>query len=261
MAPAALPTSAVSLRDAVALAGRFPLLSGVDFEVAVGETVLVEGPNGAGKTSLLRVCAGLVPLASGRLSLFGLDPYRHRTAVRRRVGLLSHGSHLYDDLTVRENVRFAVRAAGGDVLRIDPALERWGLVGRLAKTATGRLSAGQRRRVALAVLTARWPELWLLDEPHAGLDTAARALLDHVVLDAAAGGVTVLIASHESGPVADLASRAVTVTGGRVTGERSLSRACAGRTQSVCVEGSEADVPGADVPDAAPLEGRVAHVA
>ena len=72
MAPVALPSSAVSLRDAVALSGRFPLLAGVDLEVAVGETVLVEGPNGAGKTSLLRVCAGLVPLASGHLSVLGL---------------------------------------------------------------------------------------------------------------------------------------------------------------------------------------------
>jgi len=150
MAPAALPSSAVSLRGAVALSGRFPLLAGVDLEVAVGETVLVEGPNGAGKTSLLRVCAGLVPLASGRLSVLGLDPARNRTTVRRRVGLLSHDSHLYDDLTVIENVRFAVRAAGGDTSRIDPACERWGLVGRLAKTPAGKLSAGQRRRVALA---------------------------------------------------------------------------------------------------------------
>jgi heme ABC exporter ATP-binding subunit CcmA len=224
--------------------------------VAVGETVLVEGPNGAGKTSLLRVCAGLVPLASGRLSVLGLDPSRNRTAVRRRVGLLSHSSHLYDDLTVGENVRFAVRAAGGDVSRIEPACERWGLVGRLAKTSAGRLSAGQRRRVALAVLTARWPELWLLDEPHAGLDTAARALLDLAVVEAAASGVTVIIASHESGPVEDLASRAVTVTGGRVTAERSLTPAVGGSVPSVTP-----DVPGDGMPGTAPLEGRVAHVA
>ena len=246
MAPVALPPSAVSLRDAVALSGRFPLLAGVDLEVAVGETVLVEGPNGAGKTSLLRVCAGLVPLASGYLAVLGLDPARNRVGVRRRVGLLSHASHLYDDLTVRENVRFAVRAAGGDVARIDPALERWGLVGRLAKTSAGKLSAGQRRRVALAVLTARWPELWLLDEPHAGLDASARLLLDQAVRDAAASGVTVLIASHEAGPVEDLAGRAVTVTGGRVTGTRDLVPVAS---------------PVADLGDVAPTDGPVAHVA
>ena len=116
----------------------------------MGETVLVEGPNGAGKTSLLRVCAGLIPLSSGRLSVLGLDPVRRRTAVRRRVGLLSHASHLYDDLTVEENVRFAVRASGGEVVRIAPACARWGLTGRLARTSASKLSAGQRRRVALA---------------------------------------------------------------------------------------------------------------
>jgi heme ABC exporter ATP-binding subunit CcmA len=222
MATATPPPPAVSLREAVALSGRFPLLAGVDLEVGVGETVLVEGPNGAGKTSLLRVCAGLVPLASGSLTILGLDPGRHRVTVRRRVGLLSHASHLYDDLTVQENVRFAVRAAAGDPGRIAPACARWGLTGRLARTQAAKLSAGQRRRVALAVLTARWPEVWLLDEPHAGLDAGARALLDEVVAEAAASRVTILVASHEHGTVEGLADRAVTVTCGRVTGERTL---------------------------------------
>jgi heme ABC exporter ATP-binding subunit CcmA len=222
----------------------------------VGETVLVEGPNGAGKTSLLRVCAGLVPLASGRITVLGLDPTRSRTAVRRRVGLLGHASHLYDDLTVAENVRFAVRAAGGDTARIGPACERWGLTGRLVRTAAGKLSAGQRRRVALAVLTARWPELWLLDEPHAGLDAAARGLLDEAVAEASAAGVTILIASHESGTVESLAHRAVTVSGGRITGGRPL-----GVTDRAPVNHRPTGDRAADPTDIASPTGRVAHVA
>jgi len=219
---AAVPASgpAVSLQDAVALAGRYPLLSGCDLEVALGETVLLEGANGAGKTSLLRVCAGLVPLAGGRLRVLGLDPLRHRARLRRRVGLLAHANHLYDELTVTENLRFSVRAAGGDVRRVDPAAERWGLVGRLGRTTAGRLSAGQRRRVALAALCARWPELWLLDEPHAGLDAAARRLVDELLGDLAAAGATVVLASHEPGAFAARAQRAVTLQGGRVVGER-----------------------------------------
>ncbi len=220
MAPAAPPSPALSLHDAVALSGRFPLLAGVDLEVARGETVLVEGPNGAGKTSLLRVCGGLVPLASGRLSVLGLDPLRQRTQVRRQVGLLSHASHLYDDLTVRENVRFAVRAAGADPGRIDGACDRLGLTGRLLKTGAAKLSAGQRRRVALAVLVARWPELWLLDEPHAGLDATTRATLNDLMAEASASGTTVVLASHESELVESLADRVVTIIGGRVTGDR-----------------------------------------
>jgi heme ABC exporter ATP-binding subunit CcmA len=240
--------------------------------VAGGETVLVEGPNGAGKTSLLRVCAGLVPLASGTIAVLGLDPDRHRTAVRRRVGLLSHASHLYDDLTVRENIRFAVRAAAGDPGRIGPACERWELTGRLARTPAAKLSAGQRRRVALAVLTARWPEVWLLDEPHAGLDVAARELLDEAIAEASAARVTILIASHESGTVEGLAHRAVTVTGGRVTTERVLRPVTP--TGTGTGHGDEATGEDGTVEDAASgtdgaggargsdaTSGRVAHVA
>jgi heme ABC exporter ATP-binding subunit CcmA len=222
MAPAAPPSPALFLHDAVALSGRFPLLAGVDLEVVTGESLLVEGPNGAGKTSLLRVCSGLVPLASGRVAVFGLDPVRQRNRVRRRVGMLSHASNLYDDLTVRENVRFAVRAAGADTGRIDGACDRLGLSGRLLKTTASKLSAGQRRRVALAVLVARWPELWLLDEPHAGLDGSARETLNELIGEAAARGVTVVIASHETEFVESLATRAITMTGGRVTAERMI---------------------------------------
>ncbi|MGO8873890.1 MAG: heme ABC exporter ATP-binding protein CcmA [Acidimicrobiales bacterium] len=238
------------LQDAVALSGRFPLLAGVDLSVGAGETVLVEGPNGAGKTSLLRVCAGLVPLTSGQVSVLGLDPVRHRLQVRRRTGLLSHASHLYDDLTVRENVRFAVRAAGADAGRVDGACERWGLTGRLLKTGAAKLSAGQRRRVALAVLTARWPELWLLDEPHAGLDAGARRILDGLIAEGQASGVTVLIASHETDFVEALASRAVTVAGGQVTASRVI------RPPQVDTRPVRA-VPGTNGRDA----GEVAHVA
>jgi len=250
MAPPAPPSPAVFLHDAVALSGRFPLLAGVDLEVAAGETVLVEGPNGAGKTSLLRVCAGLVPLASGRVAVLGLDPVRQRLQVRRRMGLLSHASHLYDDLTVRENVRFAVRASGADPTRIDGACERWGLTGRVLKTGASKLSAGQRRRVALAVLTARWPELWLLDEPHAGLDASARRTLDGLVAEAQGSGVTVLIASHETGFVEALASRAVTVTGGRVTASRPIVSPGAAAGPPVALPGTDGQA-----------VGQVAHVA
>ncbi len=224
MAPAAPLPPALFLHDAVALSGRFPLLAGVDLEVANGETVLVEGPNGAGKTSLLRVCAGLVPLASGRVRVLGLDPVRQRIQVRRRVGMLSHASHLYDDLTVRENVRFAVRAAGAGTDRIGDACDRLGLRGRLLKTSAVKLSAGQRRRVALAVLAARWPELWLLDEPHAGLDASARDTLDELIREAASGGATVVVASHEAHQVEPLATRAVMVAGGRVISQRAIVR-------------------------------------
>jgi heme ABC exporter ATP-binding subunit CcmA len=259
MAPAAPPSSALTLHDAVALSGRFPLLAGLDLEVATGETVLIEGPNGAGKTSLLRVCAGLVPVASGRVTVFGLDPVHRRNQVRRRLGLLSHASHLYDDLSVRENVTFAVRAAGGDPARVVGACGRLGLSGRLLRTTASKLSAGQRRRVALAVLVARWPDLWLLDEPHAGLDASARRTLDQLVSEAAAAGTTVVIASHESGSVRPLATRVVTMAGGQVTGERSASVATEGAPPGP--EGDPVLPHPVGAPGAVPVSGSMSDVA
>src|SRR5690606_21703370 len=161
---------AVHLRDAVALIGRFPALAGVDLDVAKGEIVVLRGPNGAGKTSLLRACAGLLPVVGGTAVVLGHDLRRDRFGVRAHVGLLGHRTGLYDDLTVADNVRFWTRASRGDAANAAAAMERLGLAGRLAEVAVSRLSAGQRRRVAFATLLARRPELWLLDEPHAGLD-------------------------------------------------------------------------------------------
>ena len=211
---------AVTLRAAVALTGRFPALAGVDLDVDSGEVVVLEGPNGAGKTSVLRACAGLLPLTGGEITVLGHDLRRGCGAVRRSVGLLGHAPALYDDLNVVENVRFAVRAAGGETSQVDGALERLGLTGRLRRTAAGKLSAGQRRRVALAAVVARAPRLWLLDEPHAALDADARHLLEGLVAEAAADGATVLMASHEPGETVRLSDRVVTMAGGRVAAVR-----------------------------------------
>jgi heme ABC exporter ATP-binding subunit CcmA len=204
---------AILFRSAVALLGSFPALAGVDLDVTGGEVVLLQGANGAGKTSLLRACAGLLPVASGTAEVLGVDLRRDRRAVRRRVGLLGHTGFLYDDLTVEDNVRFAVKAAGRDVAAVEPALVRLGLDGRLRRVAAGRLSTGQRRRTALAVVLARDAELWLLDEPHAGLDANGRQVIDEVIAEAAARGCAVLLASHE--PL-DFASRTLTMAGGQV---------------------------------------------
>ena len=214
----------VQFRAAVALAGRFPALAGVDLSVETGEVVLVLGANGAGKTSLLRACAGLLPVTSGEALVFGIDLTTDHTAVRRHVGLLGHAAPLYDELSAAENVRFAVRALGLPVATGDAALDRLGLVGRLRTTPTGRLSAGQRRRVALAALVARRPALWLLDEPHAGLDAPARALLGDLIGEAVADGAAVLLSSHEPELAVPLSDRVVTMSGGRVTSTASGGR-------------------------------------
>jgi heme ABC exporter ATP-binding subunit CcmA len=195
--------------------GRFPALAGADLDVETGEIVLVSGPNGAGKTTLLRLCAGLLPLRSGEAEVLGIDLNADRRAVRRALALVGHETFCYDDLTVAENVRFAARANGRSTEDGEAAMVRVGLE-RSAKVAHGRLSQGQRRRLSLAIALARGPRLLLLDEPHAGLDEDGRAVLEDVVREAPARGVTVLLASHELDLARQLATREVRVVAGLV---------------------------------------------
>jgi ABC-2 type transport system ATP-binding protein len=233
----------VLFRAAVALAGRFPALAGVDLSLDQGEVVVVVGPNGAGKTSLLRACAGLLPVTSGQASVLGVDLTADHTAVRRFVGLLGHAAPLYDELTAAENVRFAVRALGLPAKKADRALDRLGLTGRVRSTPAGRLSAGQRRRVALAALLAREPALWLLDEPHAGLDAGSRALLGELIGEAVSSGASVLLSSHEPQLSVPLADRVVSMVGGRVIEEQPGGR----RVTLTAVPAAEPQEPAGDV--------------
>ena len=212
--------SIVALEGVVALLGRFPALAGVDLEVGEGEIVLVQGPNGAGKSTLLRVCAGLLRLESGSARVLGHDLRVERAAVRRSVGLLGHDTALYDDLTVVENLRFWAQASRVDEAAVPGALDRLGVSERLHDVAVRHLSAGQRRRTALAAVVVRRPRLWLLDEPHAGLDQHGRDLIDGLIVDAAGAGATVMLASHELDRTVDLATRHLTVAGGTITADR-----------------------------------------
>jgi len=192
-------------------------LAGVDLDVAAGEVVLLSGANGAGKTTLLRLLAGLVPLHSGSAEVLGHDLARDRRSHRRDLALVGHETFCYDDLTVRENVRFACRAAGGESTAADEAFERLGLVA-LGDVTHARLSGGQRRRVSLAIALARDPKLLLLDEPHAGLDAESRSVLDEVLGATAADGRSVVLASHELDRVRALAAREVVLTAGQAEG-------------------------------------------
>jgi heme ABC exporter ATP-binding subunit CcmA len=203
----------------VALLGRFPALAGLDLDVEAGETVLLQGPNGAGKTTLLRLCAGLVAPESGTATVLGHDLTRDRRAVRREVGIIGHATGLYDDLTVDENVRFWAHAVGATDADANAAVERLEIEPRLRDVAVGRLSAGQRRRTSIAAMITRRPKLWLLDEPHAGLDQGGRDVVDQLVRDAVTAGATVLIASHELERARSIAPRVVTIAGGVVVAD------------------------------------------
>jgi heme ABC exporter ATP-binding subunit CcmA len=204
----------VRLRSAVCLLDRFPALAGVDLDVHEGEVVLVSGGNGAGKSTLLRLLAGLVPLHTGTAEVLGVDLNVDRRSHRGALALVGHESGCYDDLTVRENLVFASRTGGTSTAMTDQALHALGLV-PLVDVLHRRLSAGQRRRLAIAIAIARAPRLLLLDEPHAGLDAEGRAILDDVLGELTGGACTVLLASHELERARSLATREVVLESGR----------------------------------------------
>lgn len=209
-------TSVIDFADVVVLLGRFPALAGASATVDEGEVVLLRGPNGVGKTTFLRTCAGLNSISSGRATVLGHDLDLDRVGVRRHVGLLGHRTHLYDELTVADNLKFWASTLGISASEAFASAERVGLSGRLLDVEVQRLSAGQRRRTALAVVVARRPRLWLLDEPHAGLDHEGRDSLDELLRDAAAAGATVVFASHELDRAEAVADRVLEFTGGRI---------------------------------------------
>lgn len=208
--------TAILLTDAVVALGGFPALAGVNLAVHHGELVALRGANGTGKSTLLRLCAGLAPLARGSARVLDVDLAVDRAAVRRHVGLLGHKNGLYADLTARENVQFVARLIGADDREVDAALRRLGIDDRVAATRARSLSAGQRRRTALASLVVRRARVWLLDEPHAGLDAAAREELDGILADATRAGATVMYTTHELDRSGRGVPRTVTLAAGVV---------------------------------------------
>ena len=204
----------IDLSGVVAVLGQFPALAGADLTVQRGEIVLLQGPNGAGKTSLLRVCAGLLPIERGTGHVLGIDLATNREAIRSRVGLLGHANGLYLDLTVMQNLQFWASTVAATSSEVSTAMATMRIDGRLAGVKASQLSAGQRRRCALASLIVRRAEIWLLDEPHAGLDAAGRDELDALLRSAVSSGATVVLASHERDRALGLATRTVTIDGG-----------------------------------------------
>lgn len=213
------PNPAIAMRDAVVVLGDYPVLSGATMRVAPGDIVLLEGPNGAGKSSILRLCAGLLSLRSGALEVLGVDVGAQPDAILGDIGYLGHDNGLYGELTCAENVNFYARVTGGG-LSAKEALDVMGLSSRVANTRADRLSAGQRRRTAFAVLLLSGAKLWLLDEPHAGLDATSRDIIDNAIHQSQQ---TVVFASHERDRAHNLATRVLFVRGGFIDGENKPS--------------------------------------
>ncbi len=215
-------TPLVLVDGAVALGGR-PVLRGIDLRVEPGEFAALLGPNGSGKSTLVRALIGLRPLSRGRLELFG-TPVDRFTAWWR-VGYVPQRSGAGSGVpaSVREVVasgrltrrRLLRPASRADRRAVDDAIALVGLTDR-ARDGVTHLSGGQQQRVLIARALAGEPDLFVLDEPTAGVDQAQQQVLADTLAALKARGTTVVLVAHELGPMASLVDRAVVLRGGRI---------------------------------------------
>ena len=172
------------------------VLKGLSLTLGAGQLLHVSGPNGSGKTTLLRVVSGLLGPEQGRVSWFGQAISSVRTEYQAQLAYASHEPALKGDLTALENLKFAVglkrRVSAGE---LSASLERTG-VAACADLPARVLSAGQRRRVAMARVLAMRASLWLLDEPFTNLDSAGSDLVSDLLLTHVNGGGSALVVAH-----------------------------------------------------------------
>lgn len=197
--------------------GSHPALRGIDLRLERGQLLTLFGPNGAGKTTLLKVLATAMKPTAGGGKVLGFDLLREREEIRRRIGVLAHGTHLYEDLTALENLHFftALREIDGGRERIFKVIEAVELNGA-ARQRVRTFSSGMKRRLALAKLMLADPELLLLDEPLAGLDQQAIKILERYIVSLKERGCSTLMSTHSLTRGYDLADRIAIVASGRI---------------------------------------------
>jgi len=198
----------IEVKKLVKRFGLKTVLRNLDFQVQSGEFVALLGPNGAGKTTFLRILASLSRPTMGEVRVAGYRLPDQASAVRRRLGVVSHLPLLYGDLCAEENLAFYGRMYGVPELnqRISEVLDLVGLSARrrdLVRT----FSRGMQQRLAIGRAVLHDPEVMLFDEPHTGLDQDACAMLDRVLKEVAVRGRTVVMTSHDLARASDLASR------------------------------------------------------
>lgn len=214
-----MPPAEPPLVEARGLARRYGAvraLRGLDLTLARGEVLLVLGPNGAGKSTLLRSLAGLLRPEAGTVSILGRPLTRDDPDARRPIGLLSHQSLLYDELTLTENLVLAGKLYGvpNTEARARAALEEQGLLDR-AEARPRQLSRGMLQRAAIARALLHDPALLLLDEPFTGLDFIAADRLRALLATHATAERGVVIVTHHAAEAWDLVTRIGVLAGGR----------------------------------------------
>lgn len=192
-----MTTWAIEVKGLSKSFGNNRALSDIDLQVGRGEHVTVLGPNGAGKTTLVKVLSTLSKPSTGTLRVDGEDVRNDPVKIRRRIGLVSHETFLYDDLTVYENLRFYGKMYDIPSLkeRIHEVVSQIRMESRLHDR-VGTLSHGMQQRVSIARAVIHSPSVLFLDEPEVGLDTQAVAMLRDVLESVNTPERTIVMTTH-----------------------------------------------------------------
>jgi heme exporter protein A len=215
------PAAVVEARGLVRRFGVTTVLAGLNLTAGAGEIVGVFGPNGAGKTTLIRILATLLTPSGGTVQLFGEDAFGPRAAaVRRRLGLVTHETFLYPDLTATENLLYYARLyqVADGARRADELIDWAGLTEHRARPVRA-YSQGMAQRLALARARLHHPHLVLLDEPFSGLDAAGADAVESMLEELRAQGHTALLTTHDMTRGLRVTDRVYILNRGRVAWE------------------------------------------
>lgn len=210
----------IQIKGLVKQYGLNPVLRGVNLHVLPGSFVTLVGPNGAGKSTLMRIVATLLKPTAGEVKIGGWTMPRFSGKVRQHIGLVSHQTMLYGDLTAAENLLFFAKLYQLDSRdeRVAVALKRVGLAAR-QRDAVRTFSRGMMQRLTIARATLHEPDVLLLDEPYTGLDQDASALLDNLLRHESENGRTILMITHDLVHGLNLCDRIAILNQGKIVQE------------------------------------------
>ncbi len=195
--------------------GSLNALDGVNISIDEGESFALLGPNGAGKSTLVKILSTLIKPTSGTVRIAGYDLPQESRKVKKVIGVVSHSTFLYDELTARENLRFYAGAFGVDPKMADSLLEKMGLLERAHDLVYG-FSRGMKQRLSIARSLLHGPKILILDEPSTGLDLQGKRLFYDIIGELNSQGKTILLTTHQMDEAERLCQKAAILSKGNV---------------------------------------------
>lgn len=209
----------ISVKNLSKSFGNHQVLKNIRFSARKGSTVAIYGPNGAGKTTLFKILSTLWTPTEGSVTINGFDISTEPSNVRKSIGVLSHETFLYNDLTAEENLRFYGQMYGidGELLdsRVDELLEKTGLTYR-ATDRVSEFSRGMKQRLSISRALIHKPEILFMDEPYTGLDQNAANIFENILNEMDTQYATKLIVSHNIEQTFKLCNRAIILNSGEI---------------------------------------------